>query len=51
MLRKVHRVGLLIVAALQGSVSEVRTQRAGMLQKSLNCGLQALQRRGCVLRW
>ena len=43
MLRKVHRVGLLVVAALQGTVSEVRTQRAGMLQKSLNCGLQALK--------
>ena len=51
MLRKVHRVGLLIVAALQGTVSEVRTQRAGMLQKSLNCGLQALKCRGWVLRW
>ena len=51
MLRKVHRVGLLIVAALQGSVSEVRTQRAGMLQKSLNCGFQALKCRGWILRW
>ena len=43
MLRQMHRVGLLIVAALQDTVSEVRTQRAGMLQKSLNCGLQALK--------
>ena len=51
MLRKVHRVGLLIVAALQGTVSEVRTQRAGMLQKSLSCGLHALKCRGWILRW
>lgn len=51
MLRKVHRVGLLVVAALQGSVSKVRTQRAGMLQKSLNCGFQALKCRGWILRW
>ena len=51
MLRQMHRVGLLIVAALQGSVSEVRTQRAGMLQKSLNCDFQALKCRGWVLRW
>lgn len=40
MLRQMHRVGLLVVAALQGSVSKVRTQRAGMLQKSLSCGFQ-----------
>ena len=51
MLRQMHRVGLLIVAALQGTVSEVRTQRAGMLQKSLNCDFQALKCRGWVLRW
>ena len=51
MLRQMHRVGLLVVAALQGTVSEVRTQRAGMLQKSLNCGFQALKCQSCVLRW
>ena len=50
MLRKVHHVGLLIVAAPQGTVSKVRTQRAGMLQKSLSCGLQALKCRSCVRR-
>ena len=49
--RMVHRVGLLIVSALHSTVSRVRMQRAGMLQQSLNCGLQALKCRGWVLRW